>query len=143
MLYFLQGLRLLTQKGLKRFVFIPLIINLMLFSVALYWLWQLLQQMITIIQSWLHWLESLDYPFDNNNVSFSRLRTQLRKTPVLSLSFGRTVALCSMIPLLNLLVMPAAVCGATALWCARFAYDHDRALQAPGARSYRKLDKYC
>lgn len=251
--YFLQGLKLLSQKGLKRFVLIPLLINLLLFSVAFYWLWQLLRQMISAIQSWLpawlHWLEYLliplglfsliisfaysftlvaniiaapfngllsekteallrgqtishtsvkqflqacprllarewqklcyllpravilfilcwfipvvgpfmwfacsawfyslqylDYPFDNNNVSFDLLRAELRKAPALSLSFGSAAALCSMVPLLNLLVMPAAVCGATALWCARFADAYDPALQAPGARSYRKLDKYC
>lgn len=251
--YFFQGLKLLSQKGLKRFVLIPLLINLLLFSLAFYWLWQLLRQVILAIQSWLpawlHWLEYLliplglfsliisvaysftlvaniiaapfngllsekaeallkgqpqvqtslkqflhacprllarewqklcyllpravvlfvlcwfipvigpflwfacsawfyslqymDYPFDNNTVSFSRLRAELRQAPVLSLSFGSTVALCSMVPLLNLLVMPAAVCGATALWCDRFADVYDPALQAPGARSYQKLDKYC
>ncbi|HCB16279.1 MAG TPA: sulfate transporter CysZ, partial [Alteromonas sp.] len=34
--YFGQGFDLITTKGLKRFVFIPLMINLVLFSVAFY-----------------------------------------------------------------------------------------------------------
>ena len=66
MFYFFKGLRLLKQKGLKRFVLIPLLINLVLFSVAFFWMWQLLQSFIVHIQQWLpqwlHWLEYLLIP---------------------------------------------------------------------------------
>jgi len=262
--YFFHGLRLLTQKGLKRFVLIPLLINIVLFFAALIWLWQVLRSLIDTLQSslpeWLHWLEFLliplglfslivsfaysftmvaniiaapfngllsekteqllnarqvaltgqapalnlpditlkqfmadcprmlgrewqklcyllpraivlfvlcwfipiigvvlwflcsawfyslqyiDYPFDNHRISFLQLRAQVRRSPKLSLSFGSAIAVGSMIPVFNLLVMPAAVCGATAMWHERFAAEYDPALHAAGARSYKKLDKYC
>jgi CysZ protein len=40
----------------------------------------------------------------------------LKKNKGLSYSFGITVAVFSMIPIVNLVVMPVAICGATALW---------------------------
>ena len=36
--YFFEGFSLIKTKGLKRFVFVPLTINLVLFSVAFYFL---------------------------------------------------------------------------------------------------------
>ncbi|MFT5282129.1 MAG: CysZ protein, partial [Yoonia sp.] len=36
--YFLQGFELIKTKGLKRFVLVPLFINLILFSSAFYFL---------------------------------------------------------------------------------------------------------
>ena len=36
--YFMQGFSLITVKGLKRFVFVPLMINLVLFASAFYFL---------------------------------------------------------------------------------------------------------
>jgi CysZ protein len=37
----------------------------------------------------------------------------------LSLGFGMAVMFSSMVPLINFVIMPAAVCGATALWLER------------------------
>jgi CysZ protein len=64
--YFFQGATLMGTKGLKRFVLIPLLINLLLFSVAFYLLMQQVQAMIAAMQhylpAWLHWLEYLLIP---------------------------------------------------------------------------------
>jgi CysZ protein len=57
-----------------------------------------------------------DYPFDNNKISFTQMKDILKKNKGLSYSFGITVAVFSMIPIVNLVVMPVAICGATALW---------------------------
>lgn len=37
--YFFEGFSLIKTKGLKRFVFVPLFINLLLFSIAFFFLW--------------------------------------------------------------------------------------------------------
>lgn len=59
----INGLKLLTTPALRPFVLIPIIINLILYSVALvlgyFYLHHLVMQMIPV---WLHWLTWLVYP---------------------------------------------------------------------------------
>ncbi|MFE8070524.1 sulfate transporter CysZ [Marinobacteraceae bacterium S3BR75-40.1] len=69
-----------------------------------------------LFNGWMMTLQYVDYPADNHRVSFPQLRDQLRKTRLTSLGFGMPVALGAMVPLLNLVMVPAAVCGATAYW---------------------------
>ena len=66
--------------------------------------------------SWMMAVQYLDYPFDNHKINFDEMRIRLNEHKGQSYSFGITTALFSMIPLLNLIVMPVAICGATALW---------------------------
>ena len=61
-------------------------------------------------------LEYLDYPASNHGLSFAQKRAALARHRWLGLGFGATVTLVTVVPLANLLVMPAAVAGATALW---------------------------
>jgi CysZ protein len=61
-------------------------------------------------------LEYLDHPMANRGLPFKRKLQYLKSRRGLSLGFGSAVTLLTMIPLANLLVMPAAVAGATALW---------------------------
>jgi CysZ protein len=230
--YFLQGFSLIQTKGLKRFVFIPLMVNLLLFSVALYFLFgQIADSIVWIVNlipdwPWLSWLKQglsyviwpiavvtvllvfalvfgtlanwiaapfngllaekvelhltgqrlgdsglvdiikdiprtfgrefskfsyyipraigflllffilpvfgqilwflfsawmmavqyCDYPFDNHKISFKQMRSTLQTSRRNCFSFGLTVSVFSMIPIVNFLVMPVAVCGATAMW---------------------------
>jgi CysZ protein len=230
--YFFQGFRLITTKGLKRFVFFPLAINLILFSAAFYYLfgeisssilwmtdlipdWEWLSWLkdglsyiiwpiavITILllfalifgtlanwiaapfngllaekveqhltgqpmgdsglldafkdvprtlgrelaklsyylpraigflllffilplfgqilwflfSAWMMAIQYCDYPFDNHKVPFREMKQVLQNNRSHSFSFGITVSIFSLIPILNFLVMPVAVCGATALW---------------------------
>ncbi|SFL86620.1 sulfate transporter CysZ [Marinobacter zhejiangensis] len=69
-----------------------------------------------IFNSWMMALQYVDYPADNNRVSFPMLKKQLAQRRLSALGFGFPVALAAMVPVLNLLVVPAAVCGATAFW---------------------------
>lgn len=228
--YFLQGFSLIQTKGLKRFVFIPLAVNLILFSVALYALFGQIDGaiiwLVDLIPDWLGWLKSAlsyiiwplavitillvfalifgtlanwiaapfngllaekvekhltgqdlgdtgvldvvkdiprtlgrefsklayyipralgflllffilpvfgqvlwflftawmmaiqycDYPFDNHKVSFKDMRRTLNQSRGNCFSFGIGVSIFSMIPIVNFLVMPVAICGATAMW---------------------------
>jgi len=66
--------------------------------------------------AWSLALQYLDYPADINGVNFKTVRQRVGNDKGLSLPFGSIVLLGSTVPLLNLLVMPAAVAGATSLW---------------------------
>ena len=62
--YLLEGMRLITRPGLRRFVAIPLAINILVFAAALYWgisrfegLIAWLHSLLPTLPDWLAWLE--------------------------------------------------------------------------------------
>ena len=224
--YFLSGFSILQTKGLKRFVLVPLIVNFVLFTVAIVYLLSELglhiDWLVSHLPSWLTWLESLiyptalilllftfslffstaanwlaapfngvlaerveqhlsgevpdrdniialvkaiphtllrewkklwyfiprfigyfllgfilpgigqiiwflfiawvlaiqycDYAFDNNKHQFDHMRYVLRQNKSACFGFGTMVSIFTLVPVLNLLVMPVAICGATAMW---------------------------
>ncbi|MFQ3249824.1 sulfate transporter CysZ [Glaciecola sp.] len=232
--YFFEGFSLIGTKGLKRFVFVPLFINLLLFSVAFYFLWPQLElginYVLDLIPDWLGWLKAIlsfilwplavitvlllfalvfgtlanwiaapfngllsekverhltgkdmgneglfsavkdvprtlgrelskvlyflprallflilffmlpvigqvlwfmftawmmaiqycDYPFDNHKISFKQMRNDLNQRKGKCFTFGIMVNIFSLIPIMNFLVMPVAICGATSLWVDEF-----------------------
>ncbi len=69
-----------------------------------------------IFGSWLISLEYLDYPMGNHELSFTREKQILSKRRGLALGFGGSVMVLTSIPLLNFIVMPVSVAGATVLW---------------------------
>lgn len=69
-----------------------------------------------MFNGWMMAVQYVDYPADNHRVSFGGLKQALRQRRMSALGFGLPVALAAMVPVLNLLVVPAAVCGATAYW---------------------------
>jgi CysZ protein len=64
--YLLQGLRLLRQPGLRRYVVVPLLVSTLCFAGALYgltfWLDSLLNSWLGKLPSWLDWLQYLLWP---------------------------------------------------------------------------------
>ncbi|OUS33297.1 sulfate transporter CysZ ['Osedax' symbiont bacterium Rs2_46_30_T18] len=66
--------------------------------------------------AWMMAIQYCDYPMDNNNVSFSAMRSQLKKQRFTGLGFGALVQLGMMVPILNFIMMPVAVIGATLYW---------------------------
>lgn len=65
---------------------------------------------------WMMAVQYIDYPADNNKVSWEEMLAWLRERRWHSLSFGGITYAALLIPGLNLLIMPAAVAGATLLW---------------------------
>lgn len=66
--------------------------------------------------AWMLAIEYSDFPMGNHNLHFVAQRQLLRSRRGLALGFGGAAMLATMIPVLNFLVMPAAVAGATQLW---------------------------
>ncbi|MGL5286986.1 CysZ protein [Aeromonas sp. RU39B] len=69
-----------------------------------------------LLSAWMMAVQYVDYPFDNHKVDFVTMRDTLKQHRGKCLSFGALVTLFSAIPVVNLFVMPVAICGATALW---------------------------
>lgn len=78
-----------------------------------------------LFNSWMMALQYVDYPADNHRMSVGELRRLLRRRRWASLGFGMPVALGAMIPLLNLILVPAAVCGGTLYW----VHEHEAELK--------------
>lgn len=70
--------------------------------------------------AWMLTLEYADYPMGNHGMRADEQKLRLRKKRLLSLGFGGATTLATMTPILNFLVMPAAVAGATAMWVKQF-----------------------
>ncbi|WED21020.1 sulfate transporter CysZ [Vibrio sp. JC009] len=73
-----------------------------------------------IFSAWILAIQYCDYPFDNHKVPFRAMRDDLKGKQGKAYGFGVMVALFTAIPILNLIVMPVAVCGATAMWVEEF-----------------------
>ena len=65
---------------------------------------------------WMMAVQYIDYPADNNKLSWSDMMGWLRQRRWQSLSFGAVTYAALLVPVLNLLIMPAAVAGATLFW---------------------------
>lgn len=76
-----------------------------------------------VLGAWMMTVQYIDYPMDNHRIEFSLMRRQLAQKKTLNLSFGALVLLASLIPLLNFIVIPAAVAGATHLWIKEYRKD--------------------
>lgn len=73
--------------------------------------------------AWMLALQYADYPMANHGLSFTEQRRRLREKPLTSLGFGGATLFATLIPGINLIVMPMAVAGATAMWVEQFAND--------------------
>jgi len=79
--------------------------------------------------SWMLAIDYHDYPMGNHQLKFSQQRILLKQKRTLALGFGGATLVATMIPLINFLVIPAAVAGATALYI-----DHLKAIETPSQR---------
>ena len=77
-----------------------------------------------LFSAWMLAIQYCDYPFDNHKVPFREMRTALRTQKVANMQFGALTSLFTMIPFLNLFIMPVAVCGATAMWVDCYRAKH-------------------
>ncbi|WP_339799999.1 sulfate transporter CysZ [uncultured Marinobacter sp.] len=69
-----------------------------------------------LFNGWMMALQYVDYPADNHKLPFRQLRQRLGDRRLSAFGFGLPVALLAMVPVVNLVLVPAAVCGATAYW---------------------------
>lgn len=70
--------------------------------------------------AWILTVQYSDYPMGNHGLTFSEMRQRLRSRRTLSLGFGAAAAGLGMIPIVNFILMPSAVAGASAMWLREF-----------------------
>lgn len=112
--------RMLGREWTKLKYYLPrAIVCLLLFLVP--FIGQTLAPVIWFLFSaWMMAVQYCDYPFDNHRVPFNDMKFALKQTRGSAFSFGATVTLFSMIPIVNFIVMPVAICGATAMWVDKY-----------------------
>lgn len=104
--------RSLAREGRKWLYFLPLLIGAAVlyvipvinFAAPFVWL---------VLSAWMLAIEYIDFPMDNHELPFTAVREGSRAASLTSLGFGTAVMLGTMIPFVNLFVVPAAVSGAT------------------------------
>ncbi len=77
-----------------------------------------------VFTAWILAIQYCDYPFDNHKVHFNDMRHNLKQKQSKAYGFGVLVSIFTTVPILNLIVMPVAVCGATAMWVNEFRDQH-------------------
>ena len=83
--------------------------------------------------AWMLALTYLDYPMANHGIGFPELRRRLNGRRLLGLGFGGAVMAALTVPVLNFLVIPCAVAGATAMWVEQLEGVGDTAPSAAAA----------
>jgi CysZ protein len=107
--------RSLWREVSKLIYLVPMLIGLMIISiipllnVAAPVLW-------ILFSGWMMAIQYCDYAADNNGVTFKALRARLAQRRFQAVFFGLPVYLILAIPLVNLILMPAAVAGGTVFW---------------------------
>lgn len=76
-----------------------------------------------LFTAWQINIQYADYAFDNHKIAFHRMCELLRQDKADNLVFGMLVSFFTMVPVLNLIIMPIAVCGATAMWVDRYRHQ--------------------
>ena len=73
-----------------------------------------------LFSAWVAALEYADPVLSNHGYSVPEQRKLLAKKPMLTLGFGISILVAIFIPIINFLVMPAAIAGATYMWLQQF-----------------------
>jgi CysZ protein len=81
--------------------------------------------LVFLFAAWMMAVQYLDYPMDNHKISFKDMILLIKDRNLSALGFGAIVMLSLMVPILNFIVIPAAVCGATIFWVEELK-DHSR-----------------
>ena len=69
-----------------------------------------------LFSAWMMAIQYIDYPMDNNHVSFKQMKRLLSARRWSAMGFGSLIQIGLLIPVINLILMPAAVIGATVFW---------------------------
>ncbi len=128
-----EGLVAMTFRTIGRelrkwMYFFPRLLGILFICFILYFI-PLLNLLIPVIMfiwgAWCMNIQYIDYPIDNHQLPFEKLKQEVSKHKHMSLGFGSVVMLAASIPIVNFFVMPVAVAGATALWIEKIREEED------------------
>ncbi len=111
--------RMLGREFSKLGYFLPRAIGFLL----LFFLLPVIGQIIWFLfNAWMMAVQYVDYPIDNHKRPFTFTRDTLRQDKSRAFSFGIMVNIFSFIPIVNFIVMPVAICGATSMYVDHFRH---------------------
>ncbi|KPV95370.1 MAG: sulfate transporter CysZ [Pseudoalteromonas spongiae] len=113
--------RMLGRELAKLMYYLP---KALLFLILLLFIPVFGQVMWFLFSAWMFAVQYIDYPFDNHKIPFAEARQHLKQKQGLSYGFGSAVLIFSMVPIVNLIVMPVAVCGATRLFVENYRINY-------------------
>ncbi|MBQ4830092.1 sulfate transporter CysZ [Alteromonas sp. CI.11.F.A3] len=105
--------RTLGREFTKLFWYIPRAIGFLILFIFVPVFGQILW---FLFSAWMMAIQYCDYPYDNHKIDFKRMQNHLSQHKGKSMSFGVMVNIFSLIPVVNFIVMPVAICGATSMW---------------------------
>ncbi|MBN6076408.1 sulfate transporter CysZ [Aggregatibacter actinomycetemcomitans] len=112
--------RMLAREWQKLVYSLPKIIALFLLG-FLPLLGQTVIPVVTFLfTAWMMAIQYCDYPFDNHKIPFGMMKNELAIKRNVTMTFGSLVTLCTFVPVVNLVIIPVAVCGATAMWVSEY-----------------------
>ena len=96
------------------------------------------------VGAWMLAITYVDYPMANHGIGFDELLARLRERRLLCLGFGGAAMAALAVPVLNFLVVPCAVAGATAMWVEQLDGDNaaSRAAAVAGDRRLPSNSRY-
>jgi CysZ protein len=109
--------RTIGREFSKLGYFIPRALGFLLLFFILPVIGQVIWFMFT---AWMMAIQYVDYPFDNAKGHFRYTRDALRQDKSRAFSFGIMVNVFSFIPVVNFIVMPVSICGATSMYVDHF-----------------------
>ena len=108
--------RMLLREWQKLIYSLPKLVGLFLLGFIPFIGQTVIPAITFLFTAWMMAIQYCDYPFDNHKIAFHTMRFKLAENRTQSLMFGTLVALCTFVPIINLVIIPVAVCGATAMW---------------------------
>ncbi|MBN6065227.1 sulfate transporter CysZ [Aggregatibacter actinomycetemcomitans] len=112
--------RMLAREWQKLVYSLPKIIALFLLGFVPL-LGQTVIPVVTFLfTAWMMAIQYCDYPFDNHKIPFGMMKNELAIKRNVTVTFGGLVTLCTFVPVVNLVIIPVAVCGATAMWVSEY-----------------------
>ncbi len=112
--------RILKREIQKLAYYLPRIILLIILSLIPGIGQTIAPVLLFVFGAWMQSIQYCDYPFDNHKIPLLTMRKALQRDRMQNFQFGALVSLFTMVPFLNLVIMPVAVCGATAIWVDKY-----------------------
>ena len=104
--------RILLRECKKQMFFLPLAFICLMITIIPFlnflspFLW-------FALTSWMGCLQYVDYAYDNHKITFTMMQKDLRNNMLPTFTIGASIAVCVCVPVLNILIPPAAVCAGT------------------------------
>ncbi len=108
--------RMLNREWQKLWYSLPKFVGLFLLSFIPVIGQTIIPVLTFLFTCWMMAIQYCDYPFDNHKISFGIMKNALGERRSQSLTFGALITLCTALPIVNLVIIPVAVCGATVMW---------------------------